>query len=90
MTHNAENDALHQTLLAFSEWLDSEGLIVSDQGDGADKRAHDDLAAEFVRKRATPPVEPIRCATRCSQWPDCRHDWTWFENCVTSPEGSNR
>lgn len=32
-----------------------------------------------------PPVEPIRCATRCSQWPDCRHDWTRFENCATPP-----
>lgn len=24
----------------------------------------------------TPDPDPIRCATRCSQWPTCRHDWS--------------
>ena len=38
----------HDTLLAFSEWLDGQGLIVGDQGDGADKRTHDELAEEFI------------------------------------------
>lgn len=23
-----------------------------------------------------PDPDPIRCATRCSQWPTCRHDWS--------------
>lgn len=36
------------TLLAFSEWLDSEGLIVNDQDPDADKRSHDELAQEFI------------------------------------------
>lgn len=46
-------------LFAYSEWLDSEGLIVSDHGhahigrsDGAqpieDKRTHEDLVNEFL------------------------------------------
>lgn len=36
------------TLLAYSEWLDGEHLIVSDQGD--DKRAHEELAREFIEQ----------------------------------------
>lgn len=36
------------TLLAYSEWLDSEGLIVNDQDPDADKRSHDELAQEFI------------------------------------------
>lgn len=34
------------TLLAYSEWLDSEGLVKSDQG--KDKRSHDELAQAFI------------------------------------------
>lgn len=36
------------TLLHFSEWLDSEHLIVGDQADGADKRTHEQLAEQFI------------------------------------------
>lgn len=34
--------------LSFSEWLDSQGLIVSDQTPDADTRTHEDLANEFI------------------------------------------
>jgi len=36
------------TLLAYSEWLDSQGLVASDQGEGADTRSHEVLAKQFV------------------------------------------
>lgn len=36
-------------LTTYSEWLDSQGLVVSDQGPDADKRSHSDLAVEFLR-----------------------------------------
>lgn len=42
-----------ETLLAYSEWLDSEGLIVSDR-DG-DDRPHADLAKQFVEDWETDP-----------------------------------
>jgi hypothetical protein len=38
----------HDTLQAFSEWLDSQGLIVSDQTPDGDTRTHDQLAADFI------------------------------------------
>lgn len=40
-------------LFQYSEWLDGEGIIVSDQEEGADKRTHDDLVTEFLKKRKT-------------------------------------
>ncbi len=39
---------LQDTLLAFSEWLDSEGLIKPDTG--KDKRTHEELAREFIEE----------------------------------------
>lgn len=36
----------HDTLLAFSEWLDTHGLIPVD----GDNRTHDDLAREFIEQ----------------------------------------
>lgn len=36
-------------LTTYSEWLDGQGLVVSDQGPDADKRSHSDLAVEFLR-----------------------------------------
>lgn len=41
-------NTLRQHLSAYSEWLDGQGIIVSDQGERADKRSHDDLVAEFL------------------------------------------
>ncbi len=38
------------TLLAYSEWLDTQGLIVSDLDEDADKRSHDELAREFTER----------------------------------------
>ncbi len=29
--------------------------------------------------RVDPEPRPIRCATRCSQYPDCQHDWSEWE-----------
>lgn len=48
MSNTAEPNILstQETLLYFSEWLDGEGLIVSDQG--TDKRSHEDLARDFI------------------------------------------
>lgn len=54
---NTDSMTTQQTLVAYSEWLDSEGLIVSDRGNVTgqndeppveDKRTHDDLAREFI------------------------------------------
>lgn len=39
------------TLLAYSEWLDGEGLVASDQGEIADKRPHDQLVRDFIESR---------------------------------------
>jgi hypothetical protein len=39
-------------LLSYGEWLDAEHLIVGDQGEGADKRTHEELAKEFLAWRA--------------------------------------
>lgn len=42
------------TLLAYSEWLDGEGLVVADSYP-EDKRTHEDLVKEFIEKwEATP------------------------------------
>lgn len=38
-------------LIAYSEWLDGQGLIVSDQTPDADTRTHDELAIEFTAAR---------------------------------------
>lgn len=38
---------LKETLMTFSEWLDTEGLIVGDD-DSGDTRTHEDLAKDFV------------------------------------------
>lgn len=44
-----------ETLLAFSEWLDSEGLVlpegrVKTQDRREDNRSHDELAREFIQQ----------------------------------------
>ena len=39
---------LQDTLLAFSEWLDGEGLMKTPKG--KDKRTHEDLAREFIEE----------------------------------------
>lgn len=36
------------TLLAYSEWLDSLGLVASDLDEDDDQRSHDELAQEFI------------------------------------------
>lgn len=43
------------TLLAYSEWLDSQGLMA--KVSGVDDRSHDDLATEFIKywEVADPP-----------------------------------
>lgn len=51
--------------------------VVLDLGDGE--------WLTLAETRALPPAgeKPIRCATRCSQWPDCQHDWSaWGERAV--------
>lgn len=35
-------------LFRYSEWLDSQKLIKSDQGPEADKRTHEQLVSEFI------------------------------------------
>jgi hypothetical protein len=47
---------LQNTLLAYSEWLDGQGLIVSDQGEDADKRTHENLADEFIQQWQGSPL----------------------------------
>lgn len=39
--------AVRSVLLAYSEWLDGENLMVEPVGD--DKRSHDDLVSEFLK-----------------------------------------
>ena len=43
---------LKDTLLAFSEWLDTEGIVVYHEGD---ERTHDDLAREFIEHWESDP-----------------------------------
>lgn len=32
------------------------------------------------------PPEPIRCQSRCSQWPNCQHDWrSWHKYAQRPP-----
>lgn len=51
MTEGAEMAmSTQETLLAFSEWLDSVGLIASDQTPDADTRTHDSLARDFIQQ----------------------------------------
>lgn len=38
---------LEETLQTFSEWIDTEGLIVGDDESG-DDRTHEDLARDFI------------------------------------------
>lgn len=40
-------DVAHDDLFAYSEWLDSEGLIVSDSISD-DTRSHDELVTDFL------------------------------------------
>jgi hypothetical protein len=42
-----EHIKLQDVLLAYSEWLDSEGAILPE---GVDSRSHDDLAQAFIRE----------------------------------------
>lgn len=66
----------HDTLVAFSEWLDSEGLIVSDgmgkplstfgavdHSTPPDKRSHDELATEFMEQWEGSPLAGTPHAT---------------------------
>lgn len=39
---------MKDVLFAYSEWLDGQGLVVSDQGSDADKRSHDELVSDFL------------------------------------------
>lgn len=41
--------AAQDLVFQYSEWLDAQGLIVSDQTSG-DKRSHDQLARDFLTK----------------------------------------
>lgn len=47
MSENPIKDAI----FAYSEWLDSEGLVKSDSGPGADDRTHEVLTDEFLALR---------------------------------------
>lgn len=54
MTTDANNDGINDfefdLLFGYSEWLDSQGLILPDS-QGADKRTHEELAKEFLLYR---------------------------------------
>ena len=42
---------LEDTLLAFSEWLDGQGIIAPPEDfEGGDDRTHADLAAQFIEQ----------------------------------------
>lgn len=45
------------------------------------------LAADATARltRVFPPTAPVRCAARCSQYPNCQHDWTEWESRVLPP-----
>ena len=47
-SHTGGTVDLQETLLAFSEWLDGEGLMKTPKG--KDKRTHEDLAREFIQE----------------------------------------
>lgn len=42
---------LEQSLFGYSEWLDGQGIIVSDLPETADKRSHEDLVRDFLVSR---------------------------------------
>ena len=45
----------HGTLLAYSEWLDGQGLVAGEDASG-DARAHDRLAADFAKEWTGEPL----------------------------------
>ena len=54
---------LQSTLLAYSEWLDSEGLVIGDNGE--DKRTHNELVDEFIEQwEGNDLTEPLIGGTR--------------------------
>lgn len=61
-TYEEEPMDLHDTLLAYSEWLDSQGLIVPDTEGYTrnnlkpDGRSHDQLARDFVKEWSGAPL----------------------------------
>lgn len=72
------------TLLAFGEWLDSEGLVKSDSGPNADKRTHEDLAKEFIEQwEARPNTAPL--AGKVPQNMYCENDECRTELYNTAP-----
>ena len=54
------------TLMAFSEWLDSEGLIKPDTG--KDKRTHEELASEFIGDGAPTTRRAEQIAAELDHW----------------------
>jgi hypothetical protein len=58
MTDTSNVMSTQDTLLAYSEWLDSQHIVIADES-GDDNRTHDDLAKQFIEewesdsKRAT-------------------------------------
>ena len=48
-------DTIDTELFAYSEWLDEQGLIASDEGDAPDKRSHEQLVADFLASRQPHP-----------------------------------
>lgn len=53
MAKNENLMTTEDTLLAYSEWLDSQGLIVGDKTE--DSRSHDELAKQFVEDWESDP-----------------------------------
>lgn len=55
----------HELLLAYSEWLDSEGLVKPDtavtiwKSSDVDKRSHDALVEEFLAQYGGPDVAAV-------------------------------
>jgi hypothetical protein len=50
--------AIDTQLFRYSEWLDGQGLIVSDQGEGADERTHEQLVQQFLGQDSAPAPHP--------------------------------
>lgn len=42
-------DDVYWVVFAYSEWLDGQGLIKSDQSEDADTRSHEELVLEYLR-----------------------------------------
>jgi hypothetical protein len=73
--------SIHDALFAYSAWLDGEGLVKSDRGEGTDKRTHDDLAAQFLAEWSGLPLPDLKDVPAMA-----RNPRPWRVKCGKDPD----